>query len=227
MTCFRKLLLMIFLSLSSIFIYAQDSPFQFGVKGGGNLFGTSMDIKDYADKKIKIGYLVGLSAEYEFTDNFYLQSGIYFITKGVKLKGDIGSSTEKKHWKQTFNMQYLELPLLATYKIEMVSDTKVFFNAGPYVSYGIGGKTSILNDYVNLDNTVVKEKLDIFGDNRMKEFDFGLKFGIGLEFEKFTFEWSYEFGLVDVEHKNNELNSLLNDNHYKNKGILLLVGYKF
>lgn len=227
MTYFRKVLLMIFLSLSSIFIYAQDSPFQFGIKGGGNLFSTSMNIKDYADKKIKIGYQIGLSAEYEFSDNFYLETGVYFVTKGVKLRGDIGSSAEKTHWKQTFNMQYLELPLLATYKIELVSDTKIFFNIGPYVGYGIGGKASILNDYVNLDNAVNKDKLDIFGDNRMKEIDFGLKFGLGLEFEKFTFGWSYEFGLIDVEHKNNELNYLLNNKHYKHKGIMLLVGYKF
>lgn len=220
----NKLLLVLLLLSGFITVYAQEySPFQFGVKAGGNLYSTAMNIEDIAAKKLKIGYQVGLTGEYEFSESFYLQSGLFFVTKGVRIKG----SGESSHWSQSIGLQYLQLPVLATYKIELIEDTKIFFNAGPYVAYGIRGKSSRKDRFIDSTRADEKGKLDSFGDNRMKRFDFGLKYSIGMEFEKFLFEWSYELGLKDIEEKNNEISPIFDNKHFKNQGLSLSVGYKF
>jgi len=223
-----KYLLILLLLFKGIDISAQeDSPFQFGIKAGGNLFCTTTNLTDIADKKIKIGYEAGLTAEYAFSDNFYLQSGISFITKGAVLKGKEGTSTDENHWTQTINLQYLQIPVLPTYKFELVSDTEVFFSLGPYIAYGIGGKSTRKNTYVNSDRKTEKEKMDSFGKNSLKDVDLGLKFCAGIELDKYIFAWSYEFGLLNLEQKNNELNSLFNTKHYRNRGLSISAGYKF
>lgn len=223
-----KLFLILFLLWGYESMHAQEgSSFQFGIKAGGNLYSSSVDIKDDAAKKLKVGYQVGLSAEYAFTDDFYLQSGVFFVTKGIRLKGKSGVFEDESHLSQAIELQYLQLPVLATYKIELLTDTKVFFNAGPYIAYGIGGKTTTKYRYVNSTREDGRRKIDSFGDNRMKKFDYGFKYSIGLEFEKFLFEWSYELGFVDITDSDNEINLIFNNKHFRNQGLSLSAGYKF
>lgn len=217
-------LLIILILLSTRILYAQEySDFQFGIKVGGNLYSSSMNIENIADKKLKVGYQVGLFGEYAFSESFYLHSGLFFVTKGVKIKGSADASS----WSQSIGLQYLQVPLLATYKFELVSDTKVFFNVGPYIAYGIGGKSTRRNKFTDATRSDEKVELNSFGDNRMKKMDFGLKYSVGLEFERILFEWSYEFGLMNIENNDNKINSLFDNKHYKNKGLSLAVGYKF
>lgn len=222
-----KSLLIVLILLSTNVLYAQESSFQFGIKGGGNLYSSSINIENLAAKKLKIGYQIGLSAEYAVSESFYLQSGIFYVTKGIRLKGKSGTSEDEINWSQSINLQYLQLPILAAYKIELVTDTKMFFNAGPYIAYGIGGKTNQKNRYINSTRAAEKRSMDSFGDNRMQKIDYGLKYAIGLEFEKFVFEWNYELGLVDIGSDDSELNPILNDKRFRNQGLSLLVGYKF
>lgn len=220
MNCIRKFLVLLLLVVSALKASAQDEVWQFGIKGGFNL--SSAAAKNIGTKKIKAGYQIGLSVDYAVTESFYLQSGTYFTVKGIRLKSTSGYSEDISSWKQHLTMQYLEFPLLAAYKIEAVSGMKLFFNAGPYFAYGIGGKTSLIGN-----GEEGKNKADTFGDNRIKKEDYGLRYGAGLEFEKFLFEISFDFGFANIADKNNELNKLLDNTHYRNKNFSLLVGYKF
>lgn len=221
MNYIRKVLFLSFLVLSVSKASAQDEPiWQFGVKGGFNL--SSAVAKDIGTKKIKAGYQVGLSVDYAVTESFYLQSGPYFSVKGIRLKGSSNYSEDMSSWKQHFTMKYIEVPLLAAYKMETVSDMKLVFNAGPYFAYGLGGSTSLIE---KSEDGV--DRADTFGDNRMKKIDYGLRYGAALEFEKLIFEISFNFGFANIANKNNELNKLLNSTHYRNKSFSLLMGYKF
>lgn len=217
-----KIKIVAFLLLFSLIAYSQDSPFQAGVKGGMSF--SSASVKNAGTERIKAGYQIGLFAEYGLTESFYLQSGAYFATKGIRLKGTKALLDVASGWKQTVDMQYVEVPLLAMYKLEIVSGMKILFNAGPYASLGIGGKTT--NKLIGADES--KEvKLDTFDENRMKDFDYGVRFGTGMEFEKMIFEFSFDFGINNIAYKDNELNSAFGDKHFRNKGFSLLVGYKF
>lgn len=221
MNCIRKILfLSLLISLVSRTSAQDDSSWHFGLKGGFNMSTASM--KKVGDKKIKAGYRIGLTVDYGVTESFYLQSGAFFNVKGVRLKSTSSYSAEVSGWKQHFTMQYIEVPVLAAYKLEAVSGLKIVFNAGPYFAYGIGGKTSLIQS-----SDDGKNKVDTFGDNRMKNIDYGLRYGAGLEFEKILFEISFDFGFANIANKNNELNRLFDNTHYRNKGFSLLAGYKF
>jgi hypothetical protein len=222
-----KLILIISLLFIGINASAQyGSPLRFGVKAGLNLNSASMDIKNVAIKNLKIGYDVGLTAEYQMSDLFYLQSGAYFTTKGAVLKSEKASS-DIKNWKNSVNLQYVQVPLLASFKLEMVTDTKLFVNMGPYFAYGIGGKTIVKNDYTDADTPSTKDEYNSFDDSYFKKFDFGLMYGAGIEFEKFVYGIQFEFGLLNIAEKSNGLNPQINTKGFKNKGVSFNIGYKF
>lgn len=222
MTFVSRVKITLLLLIFSVASYAQDSPFQTGVKGGVNL--SSASVKDAGTEMIKAGYTIGMFAEYGLTESFYLQSGAYFTTKGIRLKDTKALFATTSNWKQTINMHYIEVPLLAMYKAEVVSGMKILFNVGPYAAFGIGGKTSNRSTGSEDAKTV---RLDTFGGNCMKNFDYGMRFGTGMEFEKMVFELSFGFGINNIANKNNELNSAFGEKHFRNKGFSLLVGYKF
>jgi len=181
---------------------------------------------DFIDKKAKIGFQAGIMAEYALTTPFYLQTGLFLNTKGTKLKmtdETIGGSGGTIHMNQTLNQMYLQMPVYAVYKMYITYNTCVFFNLGPYIAYGIGGKNKIKTS-VNNEAEVVTED-DTFGSSGelsygyLKKFDFGLSGGVGAEIGRIIIGLSSEFGLTNISN---------NDNYkYKNVTSYLTVGYKF
>lgn len=225
----RKHLLLTVLLMQSFYLFAQDdSPFQFGIRTGLNLYSTSLKA-DNITKKVKLGYQVGLSAEYQFSENsFYLQTGVDLMKKGTTLVKEVkleGGGTHE--WRQSIDMQYLQIPLMAVTKMEVDSDTKVYFRLGPYIAFGIGGKTTQSDKYKDVDKENEENKQDTFGDNGLKDLDYGIRFGSGLEFDKFIVGLEFEYGLANINQSSNELGATYKDNKFKNKGVNISLGYKF
>jgi len=235
---FIKSVLVFSLLLQSIDSPAQDiedeSRFSVGVKIGINLSNTSLEKKSIedSDKKAKAGLIAGISMEYAMTDNFYLQSGLMFTIKGMKLEGtSMWIPSGETRWKQTVNMQYLQIPLMAAYKFNISSNTKLFVQAGPYFAYGIGGSSKLKNKYYDLgDKEPDEEKFSTFGNEGLKRFDFGLTGGIGVEFGDIIVGLSYEHGLIDINQKDNKINRLFDESKCMNRSgslSLLSLGYRF
>jgi len=156
---------------------AQDKFATFGVKAGGNLSNMGGDIKktDYVFK-----YQVGVTADLAFTENWYLLTGLDLQTKGTKSKPKNQAETK-------FNPMYLQIPVHAGYKLEVGPNMKLVFEAGPYVAYGISGKMKSAGTKVN-----------IFGDDKFKRFDFGAGAGVGVEISKFVVKAGYDYGIIDI-----------------------------
>lgn len=189
---------------------AQDSPIQLGVKAGANMSNFGGDIKD---TKAKFGFNVGVTLDYNFTPNVALLTGLEFTTKGAKAK-------DTEYTKDaSANAMYLQLPVHVGYKLDVAEGTKIVFHAGPYIAYGIGGKSKSTDEGV-------KEKDDFFGseeDGGFKRFDFGVGAGVGAEFGKIGVGLGYDFGLTNIAHKAEEGESF----KVKNQNAYLTVGYKF
>lgn len=201
---FYKLSLLTIALFIGITAKAQESPMSIGIKVGANLSNIGGDIDD---TDAKFGYNFGITVDYGFTPNWYLQSGVEFTTKGYKLKHDILNQ------KTTSNAMYLQLPVHAAYKLPIVDGTNIVFHAGPYFAYGIGGKTKY-----EVAGTTIK-KISTFGDTpRAKRFDFGLGGGVGVEFGAITADLGCDFGLVNISHTSTSV---------KNQNFYLSVGYKF
>lgn len=232
---YRLPLLFLFLFVGAS-LSAQNSPLSFGVKAGVNLSNSSYNLKDInpdADKKAKVGFHFGVVAEYALTDAFALQSGLTFTSKGMVIKSvDLWIPRGESHITQTTDMQYLQLPILAVYKIEVEPGTKIFFNAGPYLSYGIGGKVTTKTRYVNLgDKAEDKQQYDTFKNNIYKKVDFGVIGGVGAEFGKMFVNLNYELGILDLapalyimDQNGQQIGKEIG---FKNRNATLSVGYKF
>lgn len=158
-------------------IHAQDKPLTLGVKAGANLSSFSGDINktNYVFK-----YQFGVTADLALTNNLYVITGLELQTKGTKSK-----PKGEAHVK--YNPMYLQLPVHAAYKFDIARNTRFVVEGGPYIAYGLGGKVKGGG-----------EKMNIFGDERFKRFDFGLGAGVGVEFNKIVVKGGYDFGLVDV-----------------------------
>lgn len=182
-----------------------------GIKGGLNMsnFGGG-DTKD--GYKMKLGYNVGVAADFEFANGFAVQSGLFFTTKGSKITAiEVG---ENNKIVSNVNLQYLQVPVYLAYKVPVTFDTRVVFHAGPYVAYGIGGETK--TTVTLLGNSVTKTS-NSFDEEGINEFDAGLGLGVGAEFGKFLVDLGWDIGLVN----------LYNNVNQKNQNAYLTIGYKF
>lgn len=178
-------------------VNAQDKFVTFGVKGGANLSSYSGDIKNtnYVFK-----YQFGVTADIALTDHLYVVTGLDFQTKGTKVDSKINKDTK-------YNPMYLQLPVHAAYKFDIAPSMRFVVEAGPYIAYGIGGKMK------------GDRKVDIFGDDKFKRFDFGLGAGIGLEYKMIAVKAGYDFGLINVSDAKGV--------KARNQNAYLTLGYRF
>lgn len=180
-----------------------------GIKGGVNMSNYYGD--ELTEKNVKIGFHVGLAADYEFIPGSALQTGLFFTTKGLK--------TEDTNWDAEYseNLMYLQLPVHYAYKMDVTPGTRIVFHAGPYVAYGIGGKRNASIGNIDADWDVD----NIFGDamTQYKPFDAGLGLGVGAEFGPILVDLGWDMGLVNISNADN--------GDIKNQNAYLSVGYKF
>lgn len=184
---------------------AQNSSL--GIRAGLNISKVNEKVDGYAtDYKNKVGYRLGIILDSRICENFYFQPGLYFTSLGAKL--------EVSDEKVTVNLHYLQLPILASYRIELTDQMKVHLNAGPYVAVGLAGKQKA-------DGIKVNAFSDEGGLNR---FDAGLSFGTGLSINKFYFGLGYDLGLANI------LNDEIWDTDLvksRNRNFHISVGFNF
>lgn len=170
----KKSFLLVLFALLSTVSFAQVS---FGVKGGvamSSFYGDNSD-----NTKVKFAGRVGLGFEYAVNDMFSIQPTLYFSDKGTKYDAD-GLST---------NAEYLELPIDAQFRFNLDKGMNFIAAAGPYFAYGIGGKKKYESGSVTV-------KSDTF--DSLKDWDMGLNFEAGLEFNQFLVGIYTELGLLNV-----------------------------
>ncbi|OJV80528.1 porin family protein [Proteiniphilum sp.] len=178
-----------------------------GVKGGINLSNFSGDLDD-ADAKV--GFNIGLAADYEFMFNHAIQTGLFFTTKGAKYEGDLGEVSGKL----TMNPMYLQLPVHYAYKLDVSPGTRLVFHAGPYMAVGVGGKVK-----VKASGSSAEVSDDFFQDGAFKRFDAGLGLGVGAEFGPLLLDLGWDMGLTNI--------SDISGADAKNQNAYLTVGYRF
>ena len=200
-------------------LYSQTNHWVFGVEAGAN-YSNSTEETAPLDKKKFILYRVGIEVNYLLTSNIFLQSGVMYSAKGIGSKGAGKIGGMNIDGKIDLNHQVLLFPFFLGYAINL-RNNKLNFIAGPYVAYGIGGKTKA-NGLIN--GNPFNKKVDTFGDgNILKKFDFGLGLGVGYEIKHWYVKANYELGLLDFGHSNVMGGKL----SYKNRIASLSLGYHF
>ena len=201
-----------------LYAFQASAQFTFGIKAGLNLANMidKDDSQTYStDYKTKTGFHIGVTGEYAISDNFFVEPGLLISTKGFRIEQD--------GIKFSANLNYIELPINAMYKIDMGS-AKIFILAGPYLAYAVSGKYKADQAVLGDNEDQKEQKINIGSDkgkDDIKGFDFGLNFGAGLQYNAITFGLQYGLGLANL--------SLYTDNGslMKNNVIGISLGYKF
>lgn len=207
----KKLKLSLLIALLGMVSLVSAQDISFNVKGGLNLSNFSGDIPD---TKMKPGFHIGVGADFEFAPNISILSGLFFSNKGAKIDGEIDlGDYDILAAEVTVNANYLQLPVHVAYKIDVMPGTKVVLHGGPYIAYGIGGKTKA-------EIAGLSEKVDTFGSDGLdlKPFDVGLGLGVGAEFGKILVDLGWDMGLSNISNNVGEI---------KTQNAYLSLGYKF
>ncbi len=179
---------------------------------------TSMDFgeNNKALKDFKEGYWglqVGASFQMGVTDYFSVVPELYFVMKGSRLEDNNPLTGQETR----FRFNTLDLPVMARLHV-----CNVYLNAGPVVSYNLGGRVKTEANGTLLGG---KEKMDFGTDaNTYSRWDAGIQFGLGYEFQlkrsRLLLDLRYHYGMVDMG------NGTDIHNRYFNMNILLAKKWK-
>lgn len=177
-----------------------DHDFTLGVRVGMNFSTTDMD---YATST-RTGFHGGVTADWNIVKSFSVSTGVSYVSKGFKSDYGKGES------------DYVQVPLLLSYRIETPTKVQFHFNVGPYFAWGVGGKV----DYRPYDRTFTYMfNQDSFGQRGFfKHFDAGLSAGAYMVLGHILAGVSYDYGLADVAKVYGE---------FHNRSVSMTVGYNF
>ncbi len=111
----------------------------------------------------------------------FFESGLLYTEKGGK-----GSDHGDKF---TFDLNYIEVPLVLKYSAYVAPATAVEPYVGGYMACGVGGK---IKDFGQ------RAAYNSFSDGGFKRFDGGIRVGCGLAYEMLYAEIGYDFGLANI-----------------------------
>jgi hypothetical protein len=206
------------------------------IRGGLNLANVSVTENGRVDKANQLtSFQVGILTDIKLGSSMLsLQPGILYTGKGSKVQK--GTAGQAGYFKQTFNPQYLEVPLNLLVKAPIGSSSRFFVGAGPYVAMGIGGKTktegtrALTGDYsferditFSNDDPTTFDQEEGTGLGVIRRFDYGLNGTAGIEGKSVVLGVNYGMGLAKLQSGTNN-NA---DNNNKHRVLSLSLGFKF
>lgn len=224
------------LSTALLFIGFVSTAQNTQIRGGLNLANVSVTENGRVDKANQLtSFQVGILTDIKLgTSMLSLQPGILYTGKGSKVQK--GTAGQAGYFKQTFNPQYLEVPLNLLVKAPIGSSSRFFVGAGPYVAMGIGGKTktegtrALTGDYsferditFSNDDPTTFDQEEGTGLGVIRRFDYGLNGTAGIEGKSVVLGVNYGLGLAKLQSGTNN-NA---DNNNKHRVLSLSLGFKF
>ena len=156
------------------------------------------------DKKSKVGLVAGAEFEYGVAQNFDITAGVLYSMEGAKF-GDV-----------KFNMDYINIPILANYYVVPGLAVK----AGIQPAFNVRKKASYNGNTVNIDD-VMNAALDWAGagvETGVKSFNLSIPVGISYEYQSFVLDARYNIGVTKV---------FKNADQGRNSTFAITLGYKF
>lgn len=184
----KKFSLLILLCLiSSLFASAQT---RIGFRGGlqlADMRNKPDDRTNLTDEtKMLFGYQAGVVLDYSFNKVMFFQPGILYNSKGSKIEETVTILGISSTTIYRLNPQYIEMPLMFGVRFGL-QNLKLFGMAGPYLAYGIGGKSYFKNTTSGVVTLETEEsikwgeKTSLTEPRDLRPFDLGLSFSAGIE----------------------------------------------
>ena len=145
---------------------------------------NNSEADEYDGPSNRTGLNIGAVVGFQLSPSapVYLESGLFYTEKG-------GRNNTVPSKKVDYNLNYLELPILVKYCVDIDGEFSLQPFAGGYLAYGVGGKIKR-----HTDRTIESS----FSRNQFKRFDGGLRFGCGIEYQMLYADLAYELGLANI-----------------------------
>ena len=206
------------------------------VEAGANFSNQTTKVDDKStDGKMMIGYRAGVGAEFGFADGFYVNPGVYFLSRGAKSEAIemLGAKADATLW-----LHNVEIPVHVGYRAAVAPDMSVSIQAGPWFSYGFLGKRVYKATGDGLAADAAKKVVDELnkGDNNqykdttvagvtvkapLKPFDLGVGMQAAFEYRQFGVNLGFEYGLLNTSNIETPKTKVNNMNFYVG------LGYRF
>lgn len=177
----KKLAIIFAFCLATTSVFAQSTTARTGIRGGFSA--SNLRIKEYTERNPLYGFHVSAFTQIPvITDFLYIQPEVGYTNKGTRATFNVANFENESK----FKLNYLEVPVLATFKIGDFVD----IHAGPYFGY-------LLKAAAENNNNLGGSSTVLDTDN-FKRFDYGLGAGLTLYFGKFLISTRYNLGLQKV-----------------------------
>ena len=158
-----------------------------GLRVGMNASHVSSESYLLDGSGVKSGLNIDIAAGTQLTYRapVFFETGLYYSQKG----GKSGSGSEKF----TYDLNYLEVPLLIKYKHFVGNQTTIQPFMGGYLAVATDG---------NIKDYGMRTAFSSFENGYFNRFDGGLKIGCGVGFNMLYLDASYDIGLADIGQDN-------------------------
>lgn len=180
-----------------------------GLKGGLNASSLFYDSQGVSNKNERIGFHAGVFAQAPLGEFFAIQPELLYTTKGASADYNVLGFINGRN---TFRLNYAELPVLATFKLSQA----VELQAGPYAAYLLNSNINSNGDFGNGTNAINRDNFN--------KVDYGLAGGLNIYFGRTFVGARYEQGLQRIANSG-AARTLLGS--AKNSVGLLSVGFSF
>ena len=200
----------------------------FNAKLGGGMSWAPLsekgDVDAFDNKGLFVGK-VGFGAEIPVSQNFSVMPSLELAMKGGKYE----SKDDDETISDKLNVTYLQIPVMAAYRLSLNDRLNMTLKAGPYFAYGLSGNMKETYDDINGTET---GKIDIFSDKEMggkaaDRFDVGGLLGVDFEYHRFVFGAELERGFTDMYQRTITEEDWNYSVKIKNLAAYVTVGYKF
>lgn len=211
---------LVFTGLLAMLLCGTSKAQMIYVQGGVNLANITKDNEGHTESNNTLTtFNAGVMAKFGLSKVIDLETGLLFTGRGSRTESNFGSGD---YVRTTFRPYYLELPLNLVV-MAPVGKSGIFFNAGPYIAMGVGGKSKIESKIGPLSSTSESDikfsnddpftsQQDDEAYDKLKRFDYGVNLGAGIKVSRIILKANYGFGLSKIN--STESNNSAND---KNK----------
>lgn len=194
-----KKFIVLFLCILSAFSSVAQNKVKWGVEVGAGLstwMGKSAD-----GSNPLFNHKVGVTLDIPLNWLVSFHTGLNWTSKGAshKMFNDFVTG-ENVLSKVHVNQNYFQMPLLAAFHLGATSKFDMVFTVGPYVAYGVSGKSETNIDMLTMswptfDDLYLAGEYVSDGFNR---FDAGVQTGVGLDFTDWTVGLDADFGFCKI-----------------------------
>ena len=231
----KKVILAIVTMLAATTLATAQMRPAIKVEAGANFANQTMKAGDLSrDGKMMVGYRAGVGVEFGITDGFYVNPGLYFLSRGSKATAEtpevagVSSKTATTMW-----LHNVEVPVHVGYRAALAPGMAVSIQAGPWFSYGFLGKVSQKTTVTGqgkladaarkvaetADNAANKGENSPYKNKVLKPFDLGVGMQAGFEYQQFGLNLGFEYGLLNT--------SAVENVKVNNMNFYVGLGYRF